>query len=76
MEGYIKFLLIEFGFYRVSWIKLCMILIINIKFMGYRLVKGKEWGYIIYYEVWEDEVSKIVICSLLGIGSGLELRWF
>lgn len=73
-EGYTKLLLIEFGFYRVSWTKLCMTLIINTKPMGHRSVKGKERGYITYYEVREDEVSKIVICSLSGIGSGLELR--
>lgn len=75
-EGYIKLLLIKFGFYRVSWTKLCMTLIINTKPMGHRSVKGKERGYITYYEVREDEVSKIVICSLSGIGSGLELRRF
>lgn len=73
-EGYTKLLLIEFEFYRVSWTKLCMTLIINTKPMGHRSVKGKERGYITYYEVREDEVSKIVICSLSGIGSGLELR--
>lgn len=73
-EGYTKLLLIEFGFYRVSWTKLCMTLIINTKPMGHRSVKGKERGYITYYEVREDEVSKFVICSLSGIGSGLELR--
>ena len=50
-----------------------MTLIINTKPMGHRSVKGKERGYITYYEVREDEVSKIVICSLSGIGSGLEL---
>lgn len=73
-EGYTKLLLIEFGFYRVSWTKLCMTLIINTKPMGHRSVKGKERGYITYYEVREDEVSKFVICSLSGIEGGLELR--